>query len=205
MTSPSAADLAVACRFAAELIDREEHRYVERFAPCPNGCQFTYPDEVHVVIDGQQQPWPSDQPFNPPLVRTAGPADCALCDGGTIEDEHAPWCDELVANVRAAADRLDAEAIVAATEEATGLDRAAIAALQESATERPRGLDALIPPAPGDLADLPEDVDGHTMGRIYTHDDERVCAYHRRLDLWVTQTSTSRWSQCLRVHPYERP
>lgn len=119
MTTPNLADLAAAVRWAADRLDAEEHRYVERYAPCPNGCVYDYANGV--TVGDQHREWPTNTP--PVLVKVAGPDDCTECEDGTIEDEDAPWLDDRLALLRAAADALAAP---------PGADRA-------------RGLDALIP------------------------------------------------------------
>lgn len=75
-------------REAANMLDSEEHRYVERFIPCPNGCNFEYA--------------PTGR-----LIRTAGPAECEECLCGTAEDENAPHLDSLITRLRTLADSLD--------------------------------------------------------------------------------------------------
>lgn len=98
MTDP----LVKAIRWAADTLDREEHRYVERFAPCPNGCVYGYADGFTVA--GEHRSWPTNQV--PMLAKIAGPDDCDLCDDGTIEDDDAPWINDDIQALRAAADRL---------------------------------------------------------------------------------------------------
>lgn len=98
--------LAQAVRDAATMLDSEEHRYVERYAPCPEGCRYEYAAEA--VVDGRTVPL--DRQI---LVRTAGPTGCTHCDDGTVEDEDAPWLDEHVALLRAAADLIAGDAAAA--------------------------------------------------------------------------------------------
>jgi hypothetical protein len=104
MTEPPAA-LAAAVRAAADLLDLEEHRYVERFTACPNGCVFDYATAA-VDSNGNHHDLPPNQNL---LIRVAGPTDCDRCDSGLIEDDNAPWLDALTANLRAAAAQLDTE------------------------------------------------------------------------------------------------
>ena len=100
--------LAQAVRDAADMLDSEEHRYVERYAPCPDGCRYEYADAA--LVDGH--PVALDGPL---LVRVDGPTDCKQCDDGTVEDEDAPWLDEHVALLRAAADLIAGDAATAST------------------------------------------------------------------------------------------
>lgn len=78
--------LADAVRDAARTLDLEEHRYVERFQPCPNGCEFEPAGDR----------------------RLAGPADCDLCDYGSVEDEDAPQMNPLIGALMLAAASLEA-------------------------------------------------------------------------------------------------
>lgn len=68
--------LVDALAWALERLDSEEHRYVERYTDCPNGCEF----------DGD--------------IRTAGPDDCPLCFFGSYEDEEAPHINPYVSDLR---------------------------------------------------------------------------------------------------------
>ena len=82
--TPSTDALAEAVSSAVAMLDREEHRYVERFTACPNGCQY--------------------DPVGDPPRRIAGPAECDVdCDYGVIEDEDAPWLNPFLDVLREAA------------------------------------------------------------------------------------------------------
>lgn len=63
---------------AISMLDSEEHRYVERYHPCPAGCMFD--------ITGER--------------RIAGPADCTDCEFGCAEDEDARHLDAFIARLR---------------------------------------------------------------------------------------------------------
>lgn len=79
-------ELAKAVHDAVERLGSEEHRYVERFYPCPNGCEF----------DNASPP-----------QRLAGPEHCdQQCFYGSLEDDDAPHIDADLAKLSAAADRL---------------------------------------------------------------------------------------------------
>jgi hypothetical protein len=79
--------MAADVRIAADRLDSEEHRYVERYIPCPNGCEFD------PAFDGR---------------RTAGPDDCPLCFYGAVEDEDAAHMTPLIERLKVLADRLEA-------------------------------------------------------------------------------------------------
>jgi hypothetical protein len=66
---------------AIDRLDSEEHRYVERFTTCLNGCEFTVAQD--------------------PPRRTAGPEDCDECDYGTVEDEDAAHFTPVIDQLRA--------------------------------------------------------------------------------------------------------
>ena len=54
---------------------------------------------------------------------------------------------------------------------------------------------------------LGEDVTGQSMGPAYVHDEDRECAFHPRLRLWVTwHPNLATFVECLRDgHPRRSP
>lgn len=55
-------------------------------------------------------------------------------------------------------------------------------------------------PAEGqDWRPMGEDVSTHTMGRMFGHDDGRLCCFHHRLGAWVFGMFPT--TECLRDHP----
>jgi hypothetical protein len=117
---PELLALAAAVRTAADMLDQEDHRYVERFQSCPNGCEYDNAD---------------------PPKQTAGPEVCDADDGngcwfGTIENEDAPWVDPLIARLRKAA----AAIVPDPAYDAKVAERAAyIASLREQHTDARNG------------------------------------------------------------------
>lgn len=82
---------AAIVRQAHEMLDREEHRYVERYIDCPNGCVYEH-----------RNLGPGSRP-----LQTAGPADCTECEFGSAEDEDAHHLDAFLKDLAAIADVLE--------------------------------------------------------------------------------------------------
>lgn len=74
-------------------LDSEEHRYVERFGACPNGCEYAMGEEARTYA-AEHPGSVVTREAGIDSVQTAGPADCDQCFYGSYEDEDAPWLDE---------------------------------------------------------------------------------------------------------------
>jgi hypothetical protein len=165
---------ATALGWAIDRLDSEEHRYVERFGDCPNGCRF--------------EPTPGGHGLK--FHRVAGPADCDVCDEGTVEDENAPWIDADLEALRGLAGRLEPTSDVA--------DIAGVVAGRYREGEINHILQPIIGWLRLDLADgkpVTDDATRRVITRMYA-----ACGSERAL---LAAAEPSVLGQVLRDHTYQ--
>lgn len=183
-------------REAADTLDREEHRYVERFADCPNGCRWEYASAALVGdTPGGRRSIQLPQPI---LVQTAGPTDCDLCTEGTYEDDDAPWVTPLTSHLRQAADLL-----AKYSELVPELRRQRELGWPETSG---MGEDFMPHAVAADPSEPNPVTANHAMGPRAAHDDGRTCAHHPRRNSWIIETvepvtaGAEVGDVCLRTH-----